>query len=227
MADVSKNALLQYGDAGGPPEAYLNLAAMVSISGPALSNEPIDVTDLDDAAVTRLGGVVDSGEVTLDVNYEPDGTGDALIISRFKDASANTYQVCWPNLDADTVNASGINTTTEVVTTVSDLGLVTGQPIKVATTGTLPTATPVLSADTVYYWRRDGTNTGSMHTTNAGAVADTGEVDFSDGGTGTFSITTCDVWNFEAIVSGAPPAASVGERLSANVTMTVTGSVTT
>lgn len=226
MAYASKLTLFQYGDASGPPEKYLNLASIVNIGGPALSAEPIVVTDLESEAVERLGGICDSGEITLDLNWEPDGTGDALIATR-RGGAANTYQICWPNLSGTTVNVSGINTTTEVVTTASDLGLVTGQPIKVSTTGTMPTATPVLAAGTVYYWSRAGTNTGTMHTTNAAAVAGTGDVAFDNAGTGTFSITSCDVWRFEALVTNQTPAAAVGERLSANVTLAVTGSVTT
>ena len=45
-----------------------------------------------------------------------------------------------------------------------------------------------LATDTDYYVRDIGANSIQLHTTRAGAVADTGQVTFSDGGTGTHTI---------------------------------------
>lgn len=58
-------------------------------------------------------------------------------------------------------------------------------PVQLTTTDTLPTG---LATGTDYYVRDLGANSISLHTTRAGAVANTGQVTFSDGGTGTHTI---------------------------------------
>ena len=58
-------------------------------------------------------------------------------------------------------------------------------PVYISAATTLATG---LSATTPYYVRDIGANTIQLHTTRAGAVADTGQVTFSDAGTGTHTI---------------------------------------
>lgn len=58
-------------------------------------------------------------------------------------------------------------------------------PVRLTTTDTLPAG---LATATDYYVRDIGTNSIQLHTSRAGAVADTGQVTFTDGGTGTHTI---------------------------------------
>jgi hypothetical protein len=83
--------------------------------------------------------------------------------------------------------ASGVNTTTDVLTTDATHGLTTADPIRLrATSGsTLPTGT---SASTQYYARVLTTTTITLHPTVADANANTNRVDITDVGSGTLWI---------------------------------------
>ena len=72
MADVSQQTFFQIGD-GASPEEFLNLGEVVGISGPSLSVTALDVTNLADTAKAFIASeVYDGGEITLEVNFEPD-----------------------------------------------------------------------------------------------------------------------------------------------------------
>jgi hypothetical protein len=58
-------------------------------------------------------------------------------------------------------------------------------PVQLTTSDTLPAG---LATETNYYVRDIGASSIQLHTTRAGAVADTGQVAFTDGGTGTHTI---------------------------------------
>jgi len=68
-------------------------------------------------------------------------------------------------------------------------GLSTGDIVYVGTTGTLPATAPALDPETKYYVRAVSANAISLHTTSAGATADTGQLDFSNAGTGRHWLT--------------------------------------
>lgn len=74
------------------------------------------------------------------------------------------------------------NATTDELTTAYAHGLVTGDVVNVATTTTLPSG---LSASTDYYARVVSTTVITLHTTAAGASANTGKVDITSTGSGT------------------------------------------
>jgi hypothetical protein len=83
--------------------------------------------------------------------------------------------------------SSGVNTTTDVLTTDAAHGFTTADPVRVrATAGsTLPTGT---SASTQYYARILSTTTLTLHPTVADANANTNRVDITATGTGTIWI---------------------------------------
>lgn len=73
MADVSEGTVLKKGTQA--------IGGITSLGGPGLSREVIDVTDLDDDARAKIAGLLDAGEVTLELNYEPDDTQHAQILT--------------------------------------------------------------------------------------------------------------------------------------------------
>lgn len=223
MADTSEGTLFLVGN-GATPELFTALAEVAGVSGPSLSREVIDVTDLDDDSRQKVAGLFDSGEVTLDMLYTPDDTGHAALLTKLlATAQASTnYQVCWSNLTGNSQTVTVANATN--IWTAVGHGLTTGQPVRLSTTGTLPDGA---SASTTYYVLWLSADTFTLHTTNAGAVAGTGTLDVSDDGSGTHSVTSGDRWDFTAYITGFEPSASVGDKLSSSVTFTATGSVTT
>lgn len=64
--------LLKIGD-GGSPETFTTIAEVTNISGPSLSMNTVDVTSHDSTDGWRefVGGLLDGGEVTLDINFIP------------------------------------------------------------------------------------------------------------------------------------------------------------
>ncbi len=80
-----------------------DVAEIVSFTGPAITHEPVDLTDLDDSAMQfKPAGVYDPGEISVELNYDEDlaihgtlvtdiisGTTGALVIT-FDNAGAGT-----------------------------------------------------------------------------------------------------------------------------------------
>lgn len=52
-----------------------------SISGPNISVDPIETTDLDAAAKTFIANIYDSGEVTLELEFMPDDTNHLVLLT--------------------------------------------------------------------------------------------------------------------------------------------------
>ena len=71
--------LIGKGDSGSP-EMFTTIAEVGSITGPTLTRDIIDVTNQDSAGAYRefIGGLIDPGELSFDINYIPtDATQDA------------------------------------------------------------------------------------------------------------------------------------------------------
>ena len=56
-----------------------NIADVVSISAPSVTVATIDSTSMADVYRTFLGGTIDSGEMSLEVQYDPNETGYAKL----------------------------------------------------------------------------------------------------------------------------------------------------
>lgn len=64
-------ALLQVGD-GLSPETYTTILGVKNISGPEITRETYDTTQMDgDGWRTFIGGLNDAGEITFDANWLP------------------------------------------------------------------------------------------------------------------------------------------------------------
>lgn len=82
---------------------YVSLANVGSISGPSTSGETIDTTHHKSPAGTRetIGGLIDPGELTLSVNYDPGAD-----VASFTDTSCDV---------TDTSTTVGMDSTVELV----------------------------------------------------------------------------------------------------------------
>jgi hypothetical protein len=61
--------------------SFQTIANVSGWDGPSLQNAEIDVTSLSSAAKEFLGGLVDYGELTLDVNFDPNNAGHQLCMA--------------------------------------------------------------------------------------------------------------------------------------------------
>ncbi|MFO8014745.1 MAG: hypothetical protein R6X20_15735 [Phycisphaerae bacterium] len=219
MAQAAQGTELQLGD-GSSPEQFTRVAAVHSLTGPSLSGETFDRTELDDTWRKRRPTILDGGEVTAEIHFDPDLATHDDLETALTGKSLDTWRVCFPDFSTDLTFTADAGTDT--LTTASDHDYNTGQPVQVSTTGTLPAG---LSTGTTYYARRTGTDTLTLHPTSADAVADTNTVDITDTGTGTHTISRGEEWAFDAYVTGFEPAASVGDGLGASVTLSIDGQV--
>ena len=65
MADVSHETTFSWGATA--------VGKITNLSGPSIHHEALDITDLDSSAKEFIAaGVYDPGEITLDINIEPD-----------------------------------------------------------------------------------------------------------------------------------------------------------
>ena len=110
MAGINgKGAALQRGD-GAEPEVFTTIANTTSIEGPGIERENIDVTAHDTANnyMEFVPGLVDPGEVEIEVNYDP-ALHDALVAD-FDDNVPRNWQLVFPDPAATTWSFSAFIT---------------------------------------------------------------------------------------------------------------------
>lgn len=106
MAGINgKGAELQRGD-GADPEVFTPIANITSIEGPGIEREEIDVTahDSDGNYMEFVPGLVDPGEVEIEVNYDP-SVHDALVAD-FDENEPRNWQLVFPDAAATTWSIS-------------------------------------------------------------------------------------------------------------------------
>jgi predicted secreted protein len=97
------------------------VAEVISISGPGLARDTVDVTDMDSTDRWReyIGGLKDGGEVTLEVGYVPNATDVTNWLADINTNTAGYYQVVWLT-GSTTWGFSGIMTGFEPGTPLDD-----------------------------------------------------------------------------------------------------------
>ncbi|MEU3441812.1 phage tail tube protein [Streptomyces griseoincarnatus] len=110
---------LKRGD-GAEPEVFTKIADVTSLNPPNISRETLDVTSHDsvNGYMEFLGSLKDPGEVSADVNYQPDKHD--LLVSDFEDAAPRNYQIVFPDADATTWEFPAILTGFEPETPYDD-----------------------------------------------------------------------------------------------------------
>lgn len=132
--------LLQIGDGATPTENFTTIAEVKSISGPSLSADTIDVTNMSSPNGWRefIQGPKDGGEVTFDVNFLPtNATHNAAtgLLRDFKNGTRRNFKLVFPNPGNTTWQFAAIVTGFEVSAPVDDvLGAsitlkLTGEPV--------------------------------------------------------------------------------------------------
>jgi len=75
--------------------ATVVIAQVRSISGPGLSMDTIDVTSHDSTGAWRefVAGLIDGGEFSLELIFDPDNTGHANLRTDLTSRTSNTYDI--------------------------------------------------------------------------------------------------------------------------------------
>ena len=103
-AVVAKGTLFKRGD-GTSAESFVTIAEVNSINLPERTRPMIDVTDLDSLAREFVPGLLDSGQVTMNMNFTRDTYID-MVNDQESDSSVN-YQIVIPDTGATTMDFAG------------------------------------------------------------------------------------------------------------------------
>lgn len=90
------NTLLKIGDGGGP-EVFTTVAEIFNLTGPGLVGEPIDITHMESPGRFRehLVGLLDATEASWDMNWIPDNSIHAGLITDYKARTKRNFEVIW------------------------------------------------------------------------------------------------------------------------------------
>lgn len=107
------------GDGAGP-EVFTAIASVTNISGPGLSRDTIDVTAHDSPNRYRefVGSLVDPGDVSLDLNYDPD-VHDVLVAD-LEDDEPRNYKIVFPAPITATWSFAGVMSGFEQTAPIDD-----------------------------------------------------------------------------------------------------------
>lgn len=120
MAGIDgKGVQLKRGD-GTEPEVFTAIANITNLQGPGLSRNTIDVTAHDSPSkyMEFIGGLIDAGEVSVDVNYNP-AVHDTLV-NDLEDDDPRNYQIVFPDPAATTWGIAAVMTGFEPSAPVDD-----------------------------------------------------------------------------------------------------------
>lgn len=114
MAIAAFGTLFQMGD-GAAPENFTTVAEVVSIGGPSLSLDTVDVTNHSSPGGWEqvVGTVLRSGEITLELNYDPVGATHRLttgLLGQMVAKTVRNYKIVFPNVGATTWSLSALVT---------------------------------------------------------------------------------------------------------------------
>ena len=104
------------GGNGASPETFTTVAEVLSVSGPSMTAETIDVTNHDSANATRefLTSFKDGGEVSFSINYIPSNATHKNATGGLLDAYVNrtlrNWQLVFPTSPTTTWSFAGLIT---------------------------------------------------------------------------------------------------------------------
>jgi predicted secreted protein len=95
MATKGKGAKFWLWDSLLPTPALVAVANITSITPPVQTRDTIDVTTHDSAGDYRefISSLIDAGEATFVINYDPGSAGETLIRARFADGLLNSFAI--------------------------------------------------------------------------------------------------------------------------------------
>ncbi len=89
---------------GASPEVFTAVSNVVSISGPGISKDDIEVTHLGSSAKEFIGALDDPGELTLVINWDPSNTQQVGLRQDAEGTSQGNYRIVWADADSTQVD---------------------------------------------------------------------------------------------------------------------------
>lgn len=108
------------GNGGTPTETFAAIAEVTAINGFSLSKDTVDVTHMTSPSRFRefLSALRDAGEITVEVNFDPDGTDVGNAFTDYQADVSRNYQIVWA--DTSDFEFAGICTGIETGAPVDD-----------------------------------------------------------------------------------------------------------
>lgn len=103
---ATKGSQLYLGDAASP-ETYTKIAQATSLGGPSQENPEIEVTDLDSTAKEYIAGLVDNGEITAALNFDPATTTHQTLNTLLNSGATRNWYIKIPTSPAYYMTFSG------------------------------------------------------------------------------------------------------------------------
>jgi len=100
-AVIGKGTLLKAGDAANP-EVFTTIAEVKSISGPDISRDTLDVTNMDSSGNFRefVATLQDGGTVSFDINFIGDNATQTGLKTDMDAGTARNFELLMPNTGA-------------------------------------------------------------------------------------------------------------------------------
>lgn len=126
---------LQRGDGATPTELFTDIAEVTNISGPGMSVDAVETTSHSSGGSREfIGGLLDGGEVSIDINYVP--ADHATLTTDFLSKDVRNYKIQFPSTPATTWSFKALMTNFEPSAPV-DGQLTASVTLKVTGTPTL------------------------------------------------------------------------------------------
>lgn len=91
------------GDAASP-EVFTTVGDVVTLAGPAISKDEIEVTALDSTAKEFIGALDDPGEITMELNWNPQDGQHVLLRQDAEGNTVRNYRVVFNDVSSTQVD---------------------------------------------------------------------------------------------------------------------------
>jgi len=121
MADLGFGVLFKVGD-GATVEAFATLAEVIGLSGPGLSMDTVESTHTESANAAKeyIAGLIDGGEISVDLNFLPANATHTSLISDWQNRTLRNFQIVWPDTANTTWSFAGFVTNYEPSSPIED-----------------------------------------------------------------------------------------------------------
>ena len=92
---IGFGTLLQRGAGDGPPETFATIGEVIEVTPPNPSRDSVETTHTSNADRWRtfIPGLIDGGELSIEINYVPGSTADDNIMTDLNSSSVKNYKV--------------------------------------------------------------------------------------------------------------------------------------
>lgn len=94
MGKAAKGTLFKVASAGAP-STHVTVGEVTDISGPGLSADVHDVTNMDSTYAEKVVGLLDGGEVSLSMNFLPTNTQHKSALADLASGALRSMQIVW------------------------------------------------------------------------------------------------------------------------------------